>query len=384
MSKRHHAGHKHPSRASRRRRKRAPEVARSRVNVISEAGGIAVTSNETPIVPDAIRRRFIAVRGIYSLPGGGRAFVDRGDRLTTRRENADVIQSLAAIARARGWAQVSVAGTDRFKRRMWLAARLAGLTVHGPAPDSRTQAELTRALSRRARRASQLPLSLSRTAPTEDTHVSPTPSLPRRPTPGPREWRGRLIDHGEAPYRHDPANDTSYFVKLRTPTGERDVWGVDLKRALRASLSVPVPGDEVVLRREGTEAVTSREGAREGETHEERAFHRNRFWVERADFLEARADRARVVRDTSVSASEATRRYPELSGTYLQLRAAQLAAPRLRHAQDQRQFVGLIRRALVTSIARGEPFRHLRMRAHASTRDARSERPARAAEPLRD
>jgi hypothetical protein len=400
MSKRQRARHKHPSHASRRRRNRMSNVARSRVNVIAEAGeppraqiterdrrrALAVTSDPTPIVPEAVRRRFIAARNIYSLPGGRQAFVDRGDRLTTRRETAEVIKSLAAIAQARGWREVSLEGTARFKRRMWLAARLAGLSVRGQSPDPRAQAELTRALARRPERASQLPLSLPHAAPPQEPPVPPTPSLPPRPTPGPREWRGRLIEHGAAPYRHDPTHETSYFVKLQTGSGERDIWGIDLKRALRASSSHPVPGDEVVLRRVEHDAVRGDAAERDQmrTLGKELPRPRNRYVIETAAFFEARAELARAVRDTSVSAREATHRHPALLGAYLGLRAAQLAAPRLEHTEDQRQFVGLIRRALVTSIAHGEPLPQLRMRARASMRDDRQDRSARAAEPFRE
>ena len=49
---------------------------------------------------------------------------------------------------------------------------------------------------------------------------------------------GRLVDHGTAPYKHDPNNSASYFVTLERDTGGQDgrnrhtVWGVDLERVM--------------------------------------------------------------------------------------------------------------------------------------------------------
>lgn len=37
-----------------------------------------------------------------------------------------------------------------------------------------------------------------------------------------------MLAHGAAPYQNDPAEKMSYFVKLRTETGERTIWGKDL------------------------------------------------------------------------------------------------------------------------------------------------------------
>lgn len=153
MSKRHPVRRKHPASGRRKHKhKRRRDAGRVRVNSISHAptgsrarsteGNKARASSGTTLqgraadasspnasaVPAAIRQRFVAARNTYSYPGGARAFVDRGDQLTTHRENNEVIKSLAAIAQARGWREITVNGTKRFKRELWFAARLAGLT----------------------------------------------------------------------------------------------------------------------------------------------------------------------------------------------------------------------------------------------------------------
>lgn len=67
---------------------------------------------------------------------------------------------------------------------------------------------------------------------------------------------GRLVDHGRATYKHDPKEPMPYYVRIETRTGDREIWGVDLERAFRESLSRSTIGDEVTARAYGREPVT--------------------------------------------------------------------------------------------------------------------------------
>jgi Ti-type conjugative transfer relaxase TraA len=70
---------------------------------------------------------------------------------------------------------------------------------------------------------------------------------------------GRLVDHGIAPYEHNPQSRVSYFVTLENDKGERHtVWGVDLKRAMQEAS--PATGDRIGLRHEGATPVTLPDG----------------------------------------------------------------------------------------------------------------------------
>ncbi|KJF70995.1 conjugal transfer protein TraA (plasmid) [Agrobacterium arsenijevicii] len=70
---------------------------------------------------------------------------------------------------------------------------------------------------------------------------------------------GRLVDHGVAPYEHNPQSRDSYFVTLENDKGERHtVWGVDLKRAMQQAS--PAIGDRIGLRHEGATPVTLPDG----------------------------------------------------------------------------------------------------------------------------
>jgi Ti-type conjugative transfer relaxase TraA len=70
---------------------------------------------------------------------------------------------------------------------------------------------------------------------------------------------GRLVDHGIAPYEHNPQSRESYFVTLENDKGERrTVWGVDLRRAMRGAS--PAIGDRISLHHEGATPVTLPDG----------------------------------------------------------------------------------------------------------------------------
>ncbi|MGE8584838.1 MAG: Ti-type conjugative transfer relaxase TraA, partial [Agrobacterium tumefaciens] len=70
---------------------------------------------------------------------------------------------------------------------------------------------------------------------------------------------GRLVDHGVAPYEHNPQARENYFVTLENDKGERrTVWGVDLKRAMRDAS--PKIGDRIGLQHEGVMPVTLPDG----------------------------------------------------------------------------------------------------------------------------
>ena len=312
-------------------------------------------------VPEAITKRFVQVRSTYYFPDGARAFTDRGNRLTTPSENTEVVRSLVLIAKAREWNEITVRGTERFRREAWLAARLAGLEVRGYQPTEVEQAHLVRSLSRRnAVSAGDSPLG-----------VADTP--PRRPdaeTPAPDRRGGlligKLIDHGRATYQHDPRQPMSYFVKLETSRGDRIIWGVDLERAFKESLTKPQAGEDVGLRAVRRDAVKVKKTARGADGKvagmRELETHRNRWIVEKREFFEARAQAARTIRDTTVPSKQAVKQHPELLGTYLQIHAAELAAKRFRDPEDRGRFVAKVRSALADSVARGEPLPPVRLR----------------------
>src|SRR6185437_9779169 len=173
------------------------------------------------LVPDHVQKRFVRVGKHYYFADGARAFTDRGGRLTTPSENTEVIRSLVVIAEARGWSEITVRGTERFRKEAWFAARLAGLEVRGFRPTEFEQAHLVRTLSRDGRGADQgtggeALSGLERREQSEGDRGSRS----RNGADSGRQGRqgallaGKLVDHGRATYRHDPREPMSYFVKI--------------------------------------------------------------------------------------------------------------------------------------------------------------------------
>jgi hypothetical protein len=305
-------------------------------------------------VPDSVLERFIQIGNNFYFPDGVEAFSRQENRLTTRSENAIVIQSMVAIAREESpTGVVKVGGTDFFKKEAWFAASLVGLQVQGYTPTEFERERLAGALARRAGK----PPDPQAPAPQEKA-VSPQVFI-----------TGKLVDHGPAPYQHHPTEAVSYFVRIETEKGARDLWGVDLERAFRHSLSNPGIGDEVGIRMLAKEAVTvlaaKRDASGQEIGREKLATHRNQWSVERKEFLEQRHDMATVFRDPSISAADGIKRHAELEGSYRMLEMGQA------HAEEQypsklhrQQFVDHLREHLAKTIEYGQPLEPVRPRAH--------------------
>lgn len=342
------------------------------------------SSSDPEAIPVDLLKQFVQVGRKYYFPDGARAFTDRGHKLTTPSENTEVVRSLISIAQARGWQQITVTGTERFRKEAWFAAKLSGLEVKGYQPTHFEQGYLVRTAAR---------ASLARdgdAANAGSTGLSGAgnggqPAQARDATTERRDGliTGRLVDHGHATYHHDPHEPVSYFVKVETSRGERTLWGVDFERALRQSLTKPEIGDYIGLRAVRKEAVTvkSREHDPDGKILNEKALatHRNRWIVEKESFYETRAAAALMVRDPKIDARKGVREHPELAGTYLYLKGAkEVAQRRIRDPEDQRKFVATVRNALADAVARGEPLPPVRMRNR--TADKASARATRNAE----
>jgi Large polyvalent protein-associated domain 7 len=325
-------------------------------------------------VPQSVRDRFVQDGHRFYFPEGAPAFKDLGRKLTTASENSQVVRSLIEIAHSRGWTEVTVTGTERFRQEAWRQARLEGLAVRGYRPTDIEQAQLVRALARGlARPADSISADPAPAAP-------PPPQAAREPQRLSAEERyvGRLLDHGKDTYLHDPDAEPSYFVRLGIPGGYREIWGKDIERAVAKSLTQPELGDEVILQRIGRDPVTVKRPERDAQgqvRHQDVEVYRNRWVIEKREFFEQRTAAAQVVRDESVAPQAAVRQHPELAGTYLNLRAAELAAQRLRDPQDQKRFVSQVRTALADAIERGEPLQPVRLRERESLRREKDRAP---------
>lgn len=311
-------------------------------------------------VPDSVHERFIQIGDNFYFPDGTEAFRREQNRLTTRSENAIVIQSMVAVAREESVkGVVEVGGTDFFKKEVWFAASLVGLRVDGYQPTEFERERLVRALA--ARRGVKPP-DREQEVPGNLTSAAPKGNRPEERPLNTNEFiTGKLVDHGPAPYKHNPKEAKSYFVRIETERGDRDLWGVDLERAFRHSLSNPGIGDEIGIRAIGKEAVTVQAAKRDASGREigreELDTHRNQWSVERKEFFDQRQDMAAVFRDPSISATEGIKRHSGLEGSYRKLEMGQVHAAEQYNSNTHRtQFVDHLREYLAKSIEYGQPL----------------------------
>src|SRR5882762_2195515 len=149
-------------------------------------------------VPQSVRDRFAQDGHRFYFPDGTPAFRDHGRRLSTPSENTQVIRSLIDIAHARGWSEVTLSGTVRFRAETWQQSRLAGLAVRGYQATELEQAQLERVLARKLAR----PAATAEAVPAEPARVTPE-TVPAgveaepaagRGAPGGDRISGRLLD----------------------------------------------------------------------------------------------------------------------------------------------------------------------------------------------
>ena len=199
----------------------APSASQGPAAATGGPPGLSRADSDPWTVPQSVRDRFVQDGHRFYFPDGAPAFKDLGRKLTTASENTQVVHSLIEIAHSRGWTEVTVTGTQRFRQEAWRQARLEGLAVRGYRPTDIEQAQLVRALARGLARPADS-ISADPQAP------SPPPPEARREAPHPsaeERYVGRLLDHGKDTYLHDPDAEPSYFVRLGIPGGYREVWG---------------------------------------------------------------------------------------------------------------------------------------------------------------
>lgn len=109
---------------------------------LTEATQDSQVIDRSTAVPEDVARRFLKVERDYYFLDRTPAFSDRGDKLATRGEHPEVIRSLMDIAIARGWDNITVKGTESFRRAAWLEASQSGVKVAGYTPTALDLADL--------------------------------------------------------------------------------------------------------------------------------------------------------------------------------------------------------------------------------------------------
>jgi hypothetical protein len=249
--------------------------------------------NQRRDAADSLRKRFIeAGEQFYYRTAPGEptkiAFTDHGKRLVTEHDDPSVIQGMVLRAKTKGWTAVRVNGTAEFKTEAWVQATIAGIEVEGytprgidlaqredrreqrPVPRPPSKAHGDRVASRQDARASSQG-SDQTLSPGQQVAVTTLEAIlkargdsPAMITAAVEEAKARLqgervvvgtvVDHGLDHYDHDVQNAKSYFVKVATDRGEREIWGIGLGRAFEQGKVQR--GDAVALVQQAHERVT--------------------------------------------------------------------------------------------------------------------------------
>jgi hypothetical protein len=149
------------------------------------------------------------------------------------------------------------------------------------------------------------------------------------------EWvGGTLIAHGKAPYRFEPTNSESYYVRLQTAKGRETVWGEHLKNAMKAASRQHVKvGDNVSLR------IVSRDELDSGRIY-------NRYEVvHRMQLVKDRRAADQMLSDP-VSSRRAGQEGAAMTGSYLLIAGARtLARVGFTDDHSRKAFISRVREA---------------------------------------
>lgn len=240
------------------------------------------TINQQNIPPDLIRS-YIEIAGKYYFAGrpDSLAFEDRGRCLKTSLDNMQVTGSMVDVAKAKGWTEIRARGKETFRRAVWLHATARGIEVRGYMPRDEDLAQLKKLVRDR-----------EDDTPDHQTKDQKNESVNR--------LAGKLVEHGQAPYKHDKENRESYFVTLENSDGkESTTWGIDLERAV--SESGANRGDQIELENHGRQPVTIDHVVKDDKGNvirtEKINTHRNRWEVNAEALRNEKEDLAALARE---------------------------------------------------------------------------------------
>ena len=248
--------------------------------------------------PERVRKRYLRSGNQYFLKEAPYqlAFEDIGPYLVTEHNRPDVVESMVDMVRAKAWERIRVSGHEVFRREAWLQATLLGIEVSGYQPKAADLARIaqgrrelmsnridagepassaiggvreadvvTQALPLKAvpparedaasrhEPPGSAPAQPQKSAPASMPRLTALPTEPDEPER--QHYAGELMEHGGAPYQHNPARSDSYYVVYRDQAGaDHVVWGVDLERAIAESGATP--GQQVTLENLGKRHVT--------------------------------------------------------------------------------------------------------------------------------
>ena len=169
---------------------------------------------------------------------------------------------------------------------------------------------------------------------------------------------GEFLEAGKAPYRFKPENPSSFYVRIATERGPREVWGAQLREALSDSWTFPQPGDRIGVQFLGTQKLERGDDRSAADPRT-----RNLWRIEKASFFEERKRDAASIRRGGPDLSAPEAMTPNAREVAAILRAANLfAAQRLARSDDRERFIESVRGTLATTLEAGGRLPSIRLR----------------------
>jgi hypothetical protein len=105
--------------------------------------------NNRPITPPDVERRYFRVGSKFYDPKttGVVSFEDKGNKLETNSNSEAIASTVVRIAKARGWDEIKVSGSETFRKEVWIEAAARGMHIKGYTPSEQDKAEVTKRLS---------------------------------------------------------------------------------------------------------------------------------------------------------------------------------------------------------------------------------------------
>ena len=187
-----------------------------------------------------LNQRYIRMEGKY-LDLNNRTtvmFEDQGGKIKTAAADPQVIRDMLDTAQAKNWGSIKISGSREFKQAMWLEAELRGIPSTGYKPSREDLALRDQLLAERQRNGIE-EMQPQQAKQPENSSVQSSSAEPHsqdRKVQAAESQKGvMLLEHGAAPYLHNPDNRTNYFVKYEQDGEIRERGGVELESALTES-----------------------------------------------------------------------------------------------------------------------------------------------------
>ena len=227
----------------------------------------AVTDLNYRIPPESIASRYVVADGKYLSAANMTTvlFVDSGKKISTAKTDTQTINDMLEVAKEKGWDSIKLSGSKEFKAMMYVAAESQGIRTSGYRPTPEDLALVEKLRQDRSLNSIEATPERALSVAVEPAKVPPAPypgdKRPRAPdTPASavapaaeKDIGERIVELGNAPYRHNPENQHSPYIVLEREGKERTVWGVDLPDAMERSGAKV--GDRIRLQSLGKQPV---------------------------------------------------------------------------------------------------------------------------------